>query len=221
MKRHLTKLRAIRAFSMIEILVVVGIMSLLMVMGAPTMTALFSSSKIGQGSQHLVNFLTIARQTAIKENAGVEVRFYKFENKSTPQKDDLYQAYRMFLLKPPAGSQSNTDMEVAAVGLEPLQKMPGNCYITDAAGMSSMLNDQVILGEEENVRGLESNKRVNAPYRGFVFRPDGSVNLPQSQKWFLTVLSKEMFFKKKEGSPDNYVCLSLNPVNGDIRQYTP
>jgi uncharacterized protein (TIGR02596 family) len=88
-------------FSMIEIMVVVGIMATLLVMGAPTLSAVFSSSKLGQGSIDVVNFLHIAHQTALKENRSVEVRFYKFEDPDTPQKDDLYQAYRMFVLPQP------------------------------------------------------------------------------------------------------------------------
>lgn len=212
--------KATKAFSMIEILVVVGIMSMLIVMGGPTMTAMFSSSKVGQASQHLANFLQIAHQTAIKENLAVEVRFYKYENKNTPQKDDFYQAYRMFRLKPNSGKIGG-DLDLQAEGIEPLQKMPGNCYITEANGMSTLLTGNVINNSEENVRGIESGKRVTAPYKGFVIRPDGSLNLPLTGKWFLTVLAKETHSKGNELTPENYVCILVNPANGELKQYTP
>jgi uncharacterized protein (TIGR02596 family) len=214
-------LRNLRGFSMVEILVVVGIMAMLMVMGGPTMKALFGSSKLGQGAAHLANFLQIAHQTAIKENLPVEVRFYRYNNPATPSPEEVYYAYRMFRISPKKNNGTGSELEVEAEGIEPLVKMPGNCFITDRTNMSSLLGSRVITGTEENVRGLEQGKRVNATYRGFLFRADGTCNLPISSKWFLTVLPNEVKLKNNEEAPDNYVCISINPANGEIRQYTP
>ncbi len=215
------KIRGSKGFSMIEIMVVIGIMAGLFVIGAPTMGAIFSTSKLSQGASHLQNFLQRAAQIALKENVGVEIRFYRFDDPNTPQKDELFQAYRMFRIKPNDTTSTGAQVELLAEGIEPLQRMPGNCFIADKNNMSTLLSDKVIVGTEENVRGIQPRRRVSADYRGFLIRPDGSVNLPPDAKWFLTVLAKEDFYKKREHAPNNYSCMTVNPSNAGVKIYTP
>jgi uncharacterized protein (TIGR02596 family) len=207
---------------MIEILVVVAIMAILMVMSAPTMSAAFKGSKLSQSTSDVSNFLHLAHQTAIKENKPVEVRFYKFANPEAPIKnEELFQAYRMFVIRQKSIGADGDEDEIEAVPEGPLKRMPNGTFMTNAGEMSTLLGTLVTTGSEEAVRGLVAGERKKAEYRSFVFRPDGTANLPQDSKWFVTVVSMEEKLKNREQSPDNYSCLMINPANGEIRPFTP
>jgi uncharacterized protein (TIGR02596 family) len=211
-----------RGFSMIEILVVVAIMAILMVMSAPTMSAAFKGSKLSQATSDVSNFLHLAHQTAIKENKPVEVRFYKFTNPEAPIKNEaLFQGYRMFIMKQKYETTGGDEDVIEAVAEGPVKRMPNGTYMTDAGEMSTLLGNVVTSESEEGVRGLIAGQRIKAEYRSFVFRPDGTANLPVDSKWFVTVISMEEKQKNREQKPDNYSCLMINPANGEIRPFSP
>lgn len=63
------------AFTLIELVIVIGIMALMMVLAVPAFQSVTKSSAVGIGASHLVNVLTLARTKAITGRTHVRVVF--------------------------------------------------------------------------------------------------------------------------------------------------
>ncbi|MCK6408801.1 MAG: GspH/FimT family pseudopilin [Thauera sp.] len=61
-----------RAFSLVELMVTVAVLSLLMVLAVPSFTEWIQNSRIRTAAESLQNGLQLARGEAVKRNAGVE-----------------------------------------------------------------------------------------------------------------------------------------------------
>src|SRR4029453_1893029 len=69
-----TRLRQ-RAFTLMELLIVLAIMGLLAAIALPAMKGLQKSNSIANATQQLISDLALARQTAIREQTTVHVIF--------------------------------------------------------------------------------------------------------------------------------------------------
>jgi uncharacterized protein (TIGR02596 family) len=222
MKSLLPSKRAhLRAFSLIEILVVVGIITILLVLAAPTLSTAFKGSKLVQGSEAVRNFLAAARQTALKNNVSVEVRFYKFDDPDTPESTESITAYRMYQVQ--LDYTANDPLTANLKYVEPtnLVKLPSGVVLSPDEDQSTLLGTSVKTGQER-VKGIDpANDEMNVTFVAFQFRPDGSLNLPVDRKWFMTLMNREEFIRDTSDTPSNYVCLQMNPYNGEVRWLQP
>ncbi len=212
-----------RGFSLIELLVVISVISLLMVLSAPSMSAAFKGSKLTQGGEALRNLITQARQMAVKNNAPVEVRIFKYDDVETPETTMHYMAARLYLMK--LDLSTNSDPLTSKLKEEPtgnLLKLPAGIIISDDVAQSSLVNPSRVLKGQATVKGLDPDvKETSADYVGFQIRPDGSLNLATNQRWFLTLYNREEIIKGQQTTPSDYVCLQVNPYTCDVRWYHP
>src|ERR1700728_2816755 len=84
-----------RAFSLIELIVVISIMIVIMALVVPSMGPLMRSSNMNKATAMITDELNYARQLALTQNRDVEVRFYKLPSKSNSS-DLQYRAFRSF-----------------------------------------------------------------------------------------------------------------------------
>ena len=75
---------ASRAFSLVELLVVVAVIAIVAGFAVPAVTTMLKGSQLTQGSQTVVDQIALARQTALSRNRSIEVRFYKFADSEIP-----------------------------------------------------------------------------------------------------------------------------------------
>ena len=78
---------ASRAFSLVELLVVMAVIAIVAGFAVPAVTTMLKGSQLTQGSQMVVDQIALARQTALSRNRSVEVRFYKFADPEIPGED--------------------------------------------------------------------------------------------------------------------------------------
>lgn len=224
MKRNLSHGPArLKAFSLIELLVVVGIIAFLIVMAAPTMTSAFKGSKLTQGAEAVRNFLALAQQTAIKDNVSMEVRFYTYDDPDTPESTEHYLGYRMYAIKPSKDVVgADQSKPVTFVKGSNFTKLPQGVVISSNAEQSTLLGELVISGTEPDVKGITPGEQTQTlSYKAFRFRPDGSMSLSTNRKWFLTLMSRDEYLREKQDTPDNFVTLQVNVNNGQIRWLQP
>lgn len=211
-------------FSLIEMLIVLGVVGLLLAFAAPNLFSLISSSTLSGEGTLLENQLTLAQQQAISRSADVEIRFFKLADESAAQTEEAFRAYQLF--------QYNAEGEMIPISSFFRIRAPAAVH----EDLSTLLQPGRPRGDDAKY-GFISPQRgeYDAPsgpggtrqltqYVSFRFRPDGSTDLPfrsgdARDTWYITLVQGDGALETSE--PDNYVCLQVNPYNGQISQYRP
>lgn len=167
-------LRGRRAFTLIEMLVVVAIMAILMSLVAPSVVSLMQSGNLNKSAETLTDELNYARQIALSQNRDVEVRFYQLPSPTNSQ-DLQYRAFRSFA----AIGSSTTKSPLTTV-----RNLPAPIIIstgTDGSGnpVSTLLdagnaNRSGLMTGTENIAAYGSTP---TPYISFLFRATGGRTL--------------------------------------------
>jgi len=214
-----------KAFSLIEMMVVLGIVGLLLAFAAPNLFSLISSNTLTGEGTVLRNQLTFAQQIAVSKNADVEVRFFKMPDFSAAQTEETFRAYQLY--------QYNQEGELTPISTFFRIKAPvavhgdlstllnpqsgGATSVDKAYGFDSPRSDR-----SEAPAG-EGGSMQSTPYVAFRFRPDGSTDLPfrtgNRDTWYITLVQGEGALRTND--PDNYLCLQVNPYNGQVSEFRP
>ncbi len=212
-----------RAFSLIEMMVVLGVVGLLLAFAAPNLFSLITSNSLTGEGVVLKNQLTFAQQTAISKNADVEVRFFQIPDYANAREEEAFRAYQLF--------QYNLDGNLVPITTLFRIKAPVGVH----EKLSTILDPQANTSTADKKFGFSSPTKgqtgttegggtpENAKYVAFRFRPDGSTDLPfrtgSSDTWYITLVQGEGALKADK--PDNYVCLQVNPYNGQVSEFRP
>ena len=218
-----------RAFTLIEILVVLTIISIIMFFTVPNMGEIIQGSKLTQAGDQLKYDLGLAQQTAVKDNLTVEVRFYQYrqpEQESTAALDS-FSAYQMFRLIPDSTKPSDPKAERILDPIGKIKKLPVGVMIPMSELWATLVTKSTIANGSEEVFGLvPTEKKTVAIYRSFQINPDGSTNLDTSgvDQWYVTLIDSSEV--ARAGSmdnlaPKNYICIQVDPFNGSTRWFQP
>ncbi|MBP7948448.1 MAG: Verru_Chthon cassette protein D [Verrucomicrobiales bacterium] len=211
-----------RGFTLIEILVVLAIIGILLVLSFPSMESVFRGSRLTQAGEHLRSQLVLAQQNAANQNKSVEVHFYKFDDPDTVETAEYVTAYQIFLLKPNAQKPQSPTAAPELERIGGLQKLPPGIGLAENEKISSLLSQKLWRDDpKDEVRGLVGKGSTSLGYFAVQFRPDGSLALPSKDKWFLTLMSIDTLRTKKEEAPPDYICLQVDPDNGQVKWFAP
>lgn len=222
--------RTKRGFSLIEMLIVIGIVGLLLAFAAPNLFSLMGSNSLSGEGTVIRNQLTLAQQLAVSKSADVEVRFFNIPDIASGRTTPGFRAFQLF--------QYNQRGEMIPISSFFRIKPP----VTVHEGLSPILDpDENRNASREDKKfgfvspregscpapvGLDGSK-VDADYVAFRFRPDGSTDLPNKSggsdskdTWYLTLVQGEGAVNQG-GVPDNYLCLQVNPYNGQVSEFRP
>ena len=219
-----------RAFTLIEILVVLTIISIIMFFTVPNMGEIIQGSKLTQAGDQLKYDLGLAQQTAVKDNQTVEIRFYQYRQPEQASGAALnsYNAYQMYSLIPDSTKPSDPKAERILAPIGKIKKLPVGVMIPQSELWSTLVTRSTIANGTEEVLGLiPTEKKTIATYRSFQINPDGSTNLDTSgvDAWYVTLVDSSEV-DRAGGSldalaPNNYICLQVDPFNGGTRWYQP
>ncbi len=212
---HLQTRRHLRAFTLVEMLVVAAIIGLIMAIAVPAIEPMMRGSKLTTAADDVRYRLAEARQTAIAESKPVEVRFLKYIDPTLPVGSPAY--FRAFQI-----GRFELNQQQSAFEFTPLNKretLPSGVVFSDNLDFSSLLRKDEVGGGSWRPPGADSQEME---YVSFTFRPDGSTNLPKRSGdiWFITVLTQ----RDAEGqntAPNNFITLMLDPFTGGIRTFQP
>ncbi|MES2466949.1 MAG: Verru_Chthon cassette protein D [Verrucomicrobiota bacterium] len=219
-----------RAFTLVEILVVLAIISMIMFFTVPNMGEIIQGSKLTQAGDQLKFDLGLAQQTAVKDNVTVEVRFYQYKqpDEAEGSESKIYSAYHMFSLIPDSDRPSDPTAERILAPIGKIKKLPVGVVIPDSEVWSTLVNKATIANGTEEVFGLvPTEKRTVATYRSFQINPDGSTNLDSSgaDQWYVTLVDSNEIVRSGGSidniAPNNYICLQVDAFNGGTRWFQP
>jgi len=212
-----------RGFSLIEMMLVLAVVGLLMALAAPNLFSLMSASTLTSQGSVVRNQLTFAQQKAVSLSADVEVRFFKVADFSSARTDAVFSAFQLF--------QYNREGDMVPISKFIRIRNP----VAIHEGLSTLLQPGVGSTKEDKKFGYDSPRTdfydapsgtggelASSQYVSFRFRPDGGTDLPAkagTDTWYLTLVQGEGAIEDSE--PDNFVCLQINPHNGQITEFRP
>lgn len=197
-----------RAFTLVELLVVMTIVIVLGSLSVTGMRSLTTSLGLSSATQALISELTTARQTALSLDETVQVRFYQFPDSTgvTPTKE--YQAIQSF----------RTKDGLTYTPLDKVVYLPPNIMISPNTTYSSPLGSTTATNAATTDPTLMVNGiGNNYSYVGVNFKSNGTID-PQVSAWFVTLYEKKY---GTTGTPVNFTTVSVDPQNGRLRLFQP
>lgn len=192
-----------RAFSLVELLVVVAILVLLLTLIAPAFNSALRGGAITRSGQTLSDQIAFARQAAIARNQTVTLRILKMPGEGVEHEP----RYR--------GIQAVAQQDDGTLkSLSRVVKLEAGNEISDTAGLSSII-------AKPSVSGNADINGANVPYVGFRFRPDGAadLDLTSTDGWYLTVV--DSLKASTDAVPQNFFTVRLDPFTGQTRVFRP
>lgn len=221
MVRRLNKLRA---FTLVELLVVMAIVGALAVAVVPAMRGISGSVNLTSAAGQIRDSLVLARQTAIARNAPVEVRIYSIaEAAGGTSEFRLLAAVR----PDPADPAGRPPLE----WIDKMRTLPGGVVIDDAARNTQFSTLLVVNGASGEAPLERTELASGVPvmlrgktYRVFTFRPDGTTDLSPSpaNPWTLSLRQRRDQAGGASSQPGyNFITLVIDPVLGRVRTFQP
>jgi uncharacterized protein (TIGR02596 family) len=194
-----------RAFSIVELLIVIAIVSVLSVLALAGLSSSKRSTDLQTGATAVMDYLALARQAAISGNRPVTVKFYLWENQSSSWKtQNPAQRDSIRLVR---SNFDNTRQEE----VERVSYLPESAAISANSAFSTLLSDSVSGTAASDDRGT---------YRSFRFMPDGSIDCSGTESPTLTLLYRTE--ATATGLTDkNFFTLQIDLQTGTVRYFRP
>ncbi len=190
-----------KAFSLIELLIVIAIMAIMVSLSIPAMNSIAQGNGVNRAGQTIGDMIILGRQEAVAKNRDVEVRII---NASANQ----------------AGSGGLIAVqlwELTDTSARPLSKvgrLPEGIAVSSNASLSPLLKaDNSVSSGTTNFGSLG-----NCGYMAFKIRANGmlSSSVTMSNN-FLTIGASS----DTQSPPANYYTIRVNPVTGRVNIYRP
>jgi uncharacterized protein (TIGR02596 family) len=206
------RLQRRRAFSLIELLVVVAIIGLLAALIVPAVSGISRSYQMNAAGHAVLNTLMQARQTAMTRGYPVQVRLYKLPGylEANTAAPSVFRAMQIFLEADPVVSGGGVTVPVTPLSKPVFFSSP----VELLANQSSILTLPATTSPQETLAGFSKNYS----YVSFRFKPSGQADLPATATGLTLALSTD---PSGAGLPKNFRALEIDPATGAVRDYAP
>jgi uncharacterized protein (TIGR02596 family) len=218
---HPRLIRARRAFTMVELLVVLSIMAILAALAVPSFRSVVQNYQLKDSGNRIIGFISQSRQWAISKNQDVEVRFYK--DTKNGQYDSIVSvadtgtstgATTLQWLAKPYYLPTGVAFNISNAAYSPI--------ITTLTTNSSATNSPYAIATDSG-SGTPSALQGES-YVAFRFRPDGSTDLDLtalSCGWCLTLTNVGSAAGANNTPANDFVTILIDPIMGRTRLYQP
>jgi uncharacterized protein (TIGR02596 family) len=220
-----------RAFSLVELLVVIAVIGIVATFAVPAVQGMLRGSSLTTAAGSLVDQMSLARQHALSKNRIVEVRFYRMADievpgeEATDPKTGHFRAFQFFEM-----SEAGIMVPVGKVVRMPdaIIMNPGPVLSDILMEDETRLLDAVPSRDPEMARGVGHNYQ----YAAFKFYPDGSTSLTptgtagkpsEGGRWYITVHALADLGRTQTNTvpPPNFFTWMIDPVSGTSKSLRP
>lgn len=195
------------AFTLIEVMVVLGIITLLVTMAAPHISGVLAASRLRTAAEDVYNRLQEAESLAILFNTDAEIRFYEVPDLIDPSSRRTIRKLRILTVSAPTDETVSPDQDVfEPVGA--ITTLEHDVEISPDANYSSIVD-----------LGFQEATDSHGCYIAVRFRPDGSAALQSGKQWFLTLHEKDAHVR--DARLKNFITLQIEPATGRLNTFQP
>jgi uncharacterized protein (TIGR02596 family) len=227
--------RSSAAFTLVEMITVVGIIALLVALATPALVDVIRATRLSSSGDSLSNRLSLAQQSAVSKSNEVEMRFYKYADSNNPDAAAAPLFYAYQVVDVPNGQNPRALSEV--------YYFDSGVVLAESTRLSPMLQTTREQMADTTGRFLFKPATGLPPssvkYAALRFYPDGSCRLltsaggtansstasataytvkPLTQTFFTLIESREI---NNANVPNNFYCLQLDFYTGKVRTYRP
>lgn len=222
----------LKAFTLIEMLVVVSIVVLLLAFSTPALMRTLQSSRLSSVGDTLFGAISEAQQIAFSQNVPVELRFFKFiETGETTAAFRSYQMFKVTLLT--EGTGAGMTVKESLIPVSNLVRLPEGVVLVSDTDLSPLFATDG-LSDTKSGASVGYSGVSGATYNAIRFMTDGScrtVGKSANNFAVLTyeILTKSFFTLTGDGGqaitvktlPPNFYTIQIDPFTGKSRSYRP
>lgn len=194
---------AFKAFSLVELLLVVAVIGVLLVLTVPSLSNVSRSMSLSRSGQSLADAIVLAQQQATTLNRRAFVRLIKLPDETGAL---AYRAVQPWIVKDDDGTQAPLSRVVS---------FPSGIVISDEATLSPLLQSPSGVGGTLSVSGKSRD------YTAFTILANGALENAAAASSFLTIVHERDSAKSASSRPDNFFAVNVNPVTGEVSTYQP
>lgn len=210
-----------RAFTLIEMMVVVAMIALIVAAMAPMVFSTLVSTRLTSAGESLASQISLARQMAVSGNQSVEIRFYQYED---PEYPGTKAAYKAVAIMRASGTGTAYGATVKAQ-LTDTFYLPSGIVVGESSDASPILSSGSIPSQADGERIIKRSD--SARYKAFKINPDGSTNLEQLMgggfhpNLAYITLGEERALTDSQTIPKNFFAIQIDPTTGRTSSYRP
>jgi uncharacterized protein (TIGR02596 family) len=196
------------AFSLVEMLIVVALISLLFTVAVPYTLAAMQSASLTSAGDSLMQKISLAQQRAATENRpiGLDFLYYK--------KDEIQGCHAIQLISYNPATNLATPLE------PPMYWGEGRAVLVEG-GLSPMFATNLTPTSTGSAT-LSPFKQLSATFYRIIFYPNGSTSLKVPLRMsYLTLISTKNYKPSLSAAPPNYYTVQIDPVTGRGHSYGP
>ena len=223
---------ASRAFSLIEMLVVVTIIVLLLAFSAPALSRTLMASKLASAGESLFGAISEAQQVAYASNVPVELRFFKVPDAFGA--NPAYRSYQIFkIIQVTEGTGAAANVKESLEPANNLVNLPESVIIVADDTLSPALKGDGLPDSKEGSSVGYSGVQT-AVYNAWRFMPDGScrkvgqatggfatLEYQTLTESFITLTIESGQAITMQNLPKNFFTIQVDPFTGKARSYKP
>lgn len=220
-----------RAFSLVELLVVVAVIGIVATFAVPAVSGMLRGSALTTAASTVVDQMSLARQHALSKNRLVEARLYRFADPETPGEDvtqpatGYFRAFQFFEM-----SEAGVMVPIGKV-----VRLADTIVMHFSPTLSDILAEDpalIVTPDSKTDPELPRGVKHQYEYRAFRFFPDGTTSLSPTGvsgkpsaggRWFATLLAINDINRTEGGTtpPPNFATWMIDPVTGTSKILRP